>query len=86
MFEYPIERELKKIGYYTKFREVYFPPTSCQLDLIYGKWNGGYAVLPEGLPGEVLMSLRKSLSAEYRIIEGGQGEIEVLKRGAGVTI
>jgi len=82
MTEYPINRELKKLNYFSKLRTVYFPAAKTSLDAIYGEWVGGYIVLPEGITGSELLTLRKSLSAEYRLIEKGTGELEIMKRGA----
>lgn len=78
---YPINRELRKRGYFEKFAEVYFPSTDNSMDVIYGRWGGGYIMLPQGITGEELWSLRKSLSAEYKIIERNH-EDEVIRRGA----
>lgn len=57
-----------------KVREVFFPPSNdCQLDSIYGKWEGGKILLPEGMSGEELLKICKQTEAERR---------ECIKRGA----
>jgi len=82
MSENPIKRELSKQDYFSKFYTTYVPPISNSSNSVYGKWTGGYITLPIGISGFELLSLRKSLSAEYRLIEKGTGELEIIKRGA----
>jgi len=81
-FKYPLEKILEERGYYEKYRNVYFPPIDNSLSKIYGKFEGGELILPEGMAGSELWEMRKKLQNEYKIIESNTGEEEVKKRGA----
>lgn len=81
--ELPIERELKKLGYYENYVEVIRNNEGDMLDCIYGKSEKRVVmIMPKGMNGMDLFNLRKSLQSEYKELEQGTGEIEVLKRGA----
>lgn len=57
-----------------KVREVFFPPCEdSNLNSIYGKWDGGKILLPEGMSGEELLKICKQTEAE---------RLECIKRGA----
>jgi hypothetical protein len=64
----PAKKYLKKIGYYNEYIDVWFDPNNINDD-IYGTWSGGYIRLPKGMKGSKLMSIKKSLSAEYKALE-----------------
>ena len=80
------KKKLKQIGYYEKYRQVYFDKSDDNLSKIYGKFEGGYLTLPEGMAGSDLLEMRKKLQEEYKKIECGTGETEIKKRGADCDI
>jgi len=81
----PTEKYLESIGYYNEFIEVWSEPSCESLEELYGKWPGGYITMLKGIKGDELISIRKSLSAEYMLLEGKNSpEVESLKTGASI--
>jgi len=79
----PIKRYLEKINYYKQYRKVYFPPVDDSLSIIYGKFKGGFLIIPKGLSGEELIKIRNNLKNEYKIYEHKNDSLEECrKRGA----
>lgn len=84
-FKDPVEKYLESIGYYNEYIDVWSEPGDEALGELYGKWPGGYIKLPKGIKGEELISIRKSLSAEYKALEGKNCPLEEAKK-TGATI
>jgi len=82
-FQYPLEKKLEEEGYCKNYKKIYFPPVDDDLTKIYGKFEGGELIFPEGISGTKLWEMRKKLQDEYKKIENNTGEEEIKKRGAG---
>lgn len=67
-FEYPLERELRKMGYNEKYIIVKKYYNNEEQELI----------MPEGIKGEELLKLRKSLDDEYKMIEKNDPALDYL--------
>jgi len=81
----PTEKYLESIGYYNEYIDVWSEPSCESLNDLYGKWPGGYIRLPKGITGEKLATIRKSLSADYKALEGKNSpEAEARKTGASI--
>lgn len=74
------KKYLESIDYYSKYREVYFPPNKGDgLEYVGGIFTGGYLSLPKGISGKELLDIAEMLKSQYNKLIKGDPEEESRK-------